>query len=53
MGTKERGIKEDIRCPCGATEVNNKYQEDWIECDICKKWQHTDCIGVTKDPKSL
>jgi hypothetical protein len=39
VGTHDGGI---IRCVCGATE--EVEGDEWIKCDDCKVWQHTQCV---------
>jgi hypothetical protein len=34
----------DVRCVCGAKELPESKEADWIACDKCKIWQHTACI---------
>ena len=34
-----------MECGCGATDDD---REKMIECEKCRKWSHTDCLGVTE-----
>ncbi|CAI5759866.1 unnamed protein product [Candida verbasci] len=48
---------EIVRCtPCGANQDNYDEENDelgeMIECEKCKTWQHLQCMGLKKAPKS-
>ena len=32
------------KCP-----QSQKKNIDWVSCDICSKWYHTDCVFITKE----
>ena len=41
----QRDIVWIVECGCGATDDD---REKMIECEKCRKWSHTDCLGVTE-----
>ncbi len=34
--------------PCGSCNLPVRWNQAAIQCDICSKWLHTSCIGVSK-----
>jgi hypothetical protein len=44
-------LQEDqVWCFCGDDDPN--YAGVWVQCESCKRWQHTACVGyVPSGPK--
>ncbi|KAI9342627.1 hypothetical protein BDR26DRAFT_859274 [Obelidium mucronatum] len=43
---EEEEVNEEeavIRCVCQQTDENG---HNWVQCDLCKVWQHQNCIGL-------
>jgi hypothetical protein len=41
-------LDELVWCPCGAIRDDATYDGLWLQCDICKSWQHADCRADLK-----
>lgn len=45
----ETNNNETIRCPCGSKKdlpQSDPRKRSWIECETCKVWQHSICVGL-------
>ena len=45
MDEEERSLYER-RMNENSAYGNNEGSTDWVECDICNRWYHTECIGI-------
>jgi hypothetical protein len=45
---------DSIRCPCGSKDdlpQSDLAKRSWIECETCKAWQHSICVGLEEVEK--
>ena len=46
---------DSIRCPCGSKDdlpQSDPAKRSWIECETCKAWQHSICVGLEEEQES-
>lgn len=45
----ENNIQDDknekVLCVCGADEEDSSADEEWVQCDLCRTWQHVECVA--------
>lgn len=54
MANENDSNNELIRCPCGSEDdlpQSDETKEAWIECENCKVWQHSICVGLEEEEK--
>ena len=34
--------------PCGASRLEVNGNEDSVQCDLCDRWNHVNCVEVNK-----
>lgn len=47
---KKHGSKEPTDVP--VTEVNDDLAGFFVQCDVCKIWQHGACVGIMSEDSS-
>ncbi|GLV46268.1 hypothetical protein CBL_12345 [Carabus blaptoides fortunei] len=46
--------EEDVPCLyCNELFSKSRSGEQWLQCQVCSKWCHTDCAGVSKKQKNV
>ena len=48
---KRRNSKSEDVVPCGVCGIrccDDKYNRDWIRCQVCMTWYHNECQGIAE-----
>lgn len=52
-GDSKRGAKDSINTdPIFATDVTDDAAGFFVQCDVCKVWQHGACVGIMTEESS-
>ena len=39
----------NIECPCSICKNEVKQDDKSVQCDLCNKWNHIECVGISPE----
>ena len=36
------------QCPCGVCKLEVNDNDDSVQCDLCDRWNHINCVEINK-----